>query len=190
MLNMKRKQKIILIIFVAVISLMGCNKQTDRVEYEKSLTEFEAIVNNIMDNFTYDGYEEIMKTKSVVLALPMEYEKVDEAIDYLALQKLLVYKNVERDVIILLQITKSQDAENSWNHSLSYSPAEYNSQEKGTAIDISDVEVGAYSFTYEGYNYMSVGLSDSKPEEFQLAATELVGFNNVLITFITGDAAE
>lgn len=54
-----------------------------------------------------------------------------------------------------------------------------------------EVEVGVYSFTYDGYNYMSIGLSENESEDSHLVATrELIGFNNELIKFITKDAAE
>lgn len=62
---------------------MGCNKQKGSEEVEYSLDEFEAFIKNVKDDFTYNGYEEIMKDdKSVVLALPLEYEKIDEAVNY------------------------------------------------------------------------------------------------------------
>ncbi len=184
-MNMRKKQRMLFVVFVVIISLMGCNKQKGSEEYDNSLVDFEKVVNNVKDNFVYNGYEEIMKDKSVVLALPLEYEKIDEAVDYLALQKLFVYKNVEKGVIILLQITKTWDDENSWNHSLSYSSTQYINLEEGMIVDKPEVEVGAYSFTYEGYNYMTIGLSESESEDSYLATTELVGFNNELISFIT-----
>lgn len=190
--NMKKKQRVLFVLFAVVISLAGCNKQRGSEENDNLLTEFEAVVKNVNENFMYDGYEEIMKNKSVVLALPLEYEKIDEAIDYLALQKLFVYKNVDKDVLILLQITKSAGEENSnsWNHGLSYSPMEYNNPEKGTVVDMPEIEVGAYSFSYEGYNYMSIGMAGIDPEKLDLATTELIGFNNELIRFITESTVE
>lgn len=187
---MKKKQRFFFLLFAMILSFMGCSKQMDSEENDNSRVGFETVVNNVKDNFTYDGYEEIMKDKSVVLALPMEYEKIDEAEDYLALQKLFVYKNVDKGVIILLQITENSNVEDCWNHSLSYSPMEYNNPEKGVIVDIPEIEVSAYSFTHEGYNYMSIGLSESEQEDPYLATTELIGFNNELISFITERTTE
>lgn len=185
MLRVKKKQRVLFILFVVMLSLVGCNKQNSQ-----SLDEFESFYSHIKDNFTYDGYEEIMKDKSVVLALPLEYKKVDEAVDYLVLQKLFVYKNEEKDVIILLQITDSQDTEDSWNHSLTYSPMDFNNPETGAVLDIPEIEMGAYSFTYEGYNYMSIALSGSKQENPYFVTEELLAFNNEFINFITKDMAK
>ena len=185
---MKRKQRVIFVLLVMILSFMGCNKQKESEDRTKAQAEFEALVKDVNENFIYDGFKEILKDKSVELLLPLEYEKIDETAAYF--QKLFVYKNEDKGVIIILQITESQSPENSWNHGMSYGPDEYTGYDEGSDADMPEVEMGAYSFTYDGYNYMSIGLCESDPEDAFLAKSELIAFNNALIDFITQNMEE
>lgn len=175
---MKKRSMFLFVLLLIFIILLGCNNQKS-----EETKQFEEVIDTIITNFECDGYEETMKDKSVVLALPMEYEKIEEAEDYLYYQKLFNYRNATKKVTILLQITKSNNQNNSWNNSLNYEVDSNDKSNNESLLNQENVQLGVYSFTYGGYNYLSVAISES--DDSLLASTELVNFNNKLIDILT-----
>lgn len=167
-----------------VIFLTGCYSQK---AVEESAERFDKTIEDLQNNFLYEGFEEIMHDESYLLGLPMEHPKIDKADNFLFLQKLFVYKSKEQGVVIMLQITHNRYAKNQWISSIDYSPKVFNAPNSQFGDfyveEIPDIEIACNSFSSKNCNYSITcfsGVSDSA-----LAATTLTDFSNQLIKYLT-----
>jgi hypothetical protein len=179
-----KKGCIFFVLFFTVISLYGCSSQKIK---EARTEDYYQTVDDIRSNFVYEGFIEIMQEKTHLLALPLEYEAIDEAEDFLGRQKLFVYKSYEKGAIIMLQVTFSRSIEDEWNSSINYDSETFNSNNSkfGDFYNeaIPDIEVASNSFTYKGCHYNITSICGKNSSS--LAAVELMSFSNKLIEYLT-----
>lgn len=175
---------VVTLLLVIFITFTGCNSQK---KLDESAKLFDQTIEDLQNNFVYEGFEEIMHEESHLLGLPMKYKSIDKADNFLLFQKLFVYKSKEQGVIIMLQITHNISSENRWISSIDYSPEVFNAPSSKFGAfyveEIPEVEIACNSFSYKNCNYSITcfsGISDSA-----LAATTLIDFSNQLIKYLT-----
>lgn len=182
----KKKITVILIIavFIAAILLFSIV-----IAQRKNENGFASVVSTIQNNFSYGTYEEIMNEQSHLLALPMEYQLVGDAKNFIATQKLFVYKHPEIDAVILLQVTKNASRTNEWVASVDYTPTLFNSQDSKFGAffnpELPAVHFAMNSFSYNGCNFTTIAIS--KDDSNYIAASELMSFCNQLIEQLTNN---
>lgn len=107
------KKKFIVVIILLVLSLgtnifMFSRIQANKINYEslfeKNYDNYSDIVDLINNDFKIEGYDEILHDKNFFLALPIESKETD----LIGRQKLFVYKNPDKECIILLSVTASK----------------------------------------------------------------------------------
>lgn len=155
---------------------------------EKSVEEYTEIVEEIKNGFTYGEFIEVMGDETHILALPAEYEQIEQNGIFLDLQKLFVYKSTDDGIIILLQVVLNPfaDSEDHWISSMNYNSMTFNSVEskygKFFNEKIPDVEIATNSFSYHSVDYSITVIAEEN--ESQEAATTLIDFCNTFIPFI------
>ena len=187
-----QKKKIGLIISVFVLLGLGfiCyNLYENKSEKQEAIEQFTRSVERINTSFVYEGYEEIMKNESHVLAPPKESERLSNPSDVVNFQKQFVYMNQDGEGLVMLQITLNENMKSGWNSSMSYRPILYNHEESKYGnicnTNIPEVDVSANSFSYGGCNYNLICIaSGSEGYEIGAASTLLTDFSNKLIPFI------
>ncbi len=176
---------VVTLYLITIVTFTGCNSQK---QLDENAELFDQTIEDLQNNFLYEGFEEIMHDESYLLGLPMEQPKIDKADNFLFLQKLFVYKSKKQGVVIMLQVTYNQHSKNQWISSIDYHPEVFNWPSskfgKNTYIeDVPEVEIACNSFSFKNCNYSITcfsGVSDSA-----LAATTLTDFSNQLIKYIT-----
>lgn len=185
-----KKRIIVLLGLVVCLIVTGFFFIKNYNEIPASTNSFPKTVENIVANFSYDDYEELMQGKqSHVLALPLESEIIDPNENFIANQQLFVYKNKNSKAILLMQITPTK-CDNEWNSCLDYSSDLFNAVNSiyGGEYNpnIPNVQFAFHSFSFEGCHYSILCLSPDIEivEGGGYAATELTGFTNELIQFL------
>lgn len=148
---------------------------------------FTEEVNSLSENIKVDGYIEIMGEKSHILALPEKYQVVENAENFLTLQKLYVYKGMENGSFIMLQMTLSESLENEWFSSINYRPDTFNKEDSHYGAEyyndkIPKVQMAQNSFRYKGINYNLICIT---PDDGNYSAvSELMRFSNTLLDYL------
>ena len=93
--------------------LASCS--TKKESESASQQNFEQTVEKIRESFSCPGYEEVMGDQSFVLLLPMEKDLVDDDDNFIVNQKLFVYKSMEKNAIIMVQVMPVLSGENQWD---------------------------------------------------------------------------
>lgn len=155
-----------------------------------STNSFPKTVENIVANFSYDEYEELMQGKqSHVLALPLESEIIKSNENFIGNQQLFVYKNENSKAILIMQVTPTKYG-NEWNSCFDYSPGLFNAVNSNYGGEynagIPDVQFAFHSFSFKECHYSILCLSPNVEtvEGGGYAATELTSFTNELIQFL------
>jgi len=174
-----------------MFSRIQANKINYESLFEKNYDNYSDIVDLINNDFKIEGYDEILHDKNFFLALPIESKETD----LIGRQKLFVYKNPDKECIILLSVTASKynnlHEKEEWSSSYSYYPMMFNNKEGEYKSSYSsvypDVQVATNSFNLNGCHISLLSISNNyiiNDKEIDTAAEELVNFSNNLLVFL------
>lgn len=155
---------------------------------DKRIEEYDEIVEEIKNGFTYDGFIEVMGDKTHMLGLPMEYEQIEQNGIFLDMQKLFVYKSTDNGIIILLQVVLNPfiESKDRWISSMNYNSMTFNSIDSmyGEFVNekIPTVEIATNSFSYHNVDYSITVIAEEN--ELDEATTTLMDFCNNFIPFL------
>ena len=170
---------ILVLVLGAVKSQNDSNTETLTEHYYEKIKE-------IREEFSFEGFAEVMQDRTNIMALPMEYPQINENGIFLDLQKLLVYKNDVTGTTVFLQITCDPmvyTGENQWLSSMSYSAEMFNLLNiESYDTNTPKVEIASNSFSYCGIVFSTLVFSNENSEPS--AAAVLLDFSNKLITFL------
>lgn len=169
--------------FSYLISSHSKNDQDDT--YSENLINFNQISNLIIKEFAINDYKEILHENNHMLALPLQSKDKD----LLSRQKLFIFKNKEKETVIMLNISASKynlSSNNEWNHSVDYLPDIFNSNsgkfKDSFAPQFPEVQMATNSFNFNGCNISLISFSNNS--EKNVASEELMTFSNSFIEFI------
>lgn len=147
--------------------------------------DFLSLTGAIEDGFSASGYQEILRKNNMDLTMALPQQAEDDTFDLRT--KVFVYKNTEKNVVILLNVSYSDlpmPTEETWLASFDYTPNLLNSTKylSGYDPDLPPIFLATHSFCYAGIHYTLTCFSDTATDI--LAQNELTQFSNALLSFI------
>lgn len=190
---MKKNNIIVILIMFLIISLFGniYQYQNDNKNNKFVMNNFidmqdtyNSLVDEIINNFSIEGYTEILTEFNHMLALPLEAD--DD--DLLNRQKMFVYKNPDKDTIVILNISysKQNNLTNEWSASFDYLPNYFNNTNNQFSNsyhkDYPNTQIACNSFIFNQCNISIIAFSNDNSKN--IAGEEVIAFSNNLISYL------
>ena len=155
-----------------------------------NLKNYNKIVNAILYDFNLEGWKEIIgKNGSIVVVPDKVAGKQDGLNSIYAKQKNFIFKNSDKGVVILLNISATEEGnESKWHASIGYDPIFHNSKvnrfKDSYSANMPNSEVYLYNFAMKGCNINIVAISENPKGVSAYTVTEAARFSEKIAELI------